>query len=131
MPPHRAVAPSVADPGDRRFGAPFAGGLSILQVVLGGLPAPATCGNRGVVLRPTQSLAPPAPAAIWKQAMPDLPERPDESDSITQRIFYGLAGGEELTRTRRALAQLVEVLITRGVLTEADTHAILSGPGSR
>ena len=63
--------------------------------------------------------------------MPELPERPDDSDSIAQRIFYGLAGKDELTRTRRALAQLVDVLITRGVLTEADTHAILSGPRSR
>ena len=63
--------------------------------------------------------------------MPDLPERPDDSDSIAQRVFYALAGEDELTRTRRALAQLVDMLITRGVLTEADTHVILSGPASR
>jgi hypothetical protein len=62
--------------------------------------------------------------------MPDLPERPDDTDSIAQRVYYALAGEDEGDRTRRALAQLVDVLITRGVLTEADTHTILSRPGS-
>jgi hypothetical protein len=52
------------------------------------------------------------------------------SATASPSTYYALAGEDELDRTRRALAQLVDVLITRGVLTEADTHVILSRPGS-